>query len=135
MARVAEHRDSARLSEPVRAMLAVLFAQGRIDLDPDTLTGGPGDATRLEEFVAGHPETDALLRNTFAVTTLSAGFKPNVIPARAQGTVDCRILPGEDPEGVAAQVGEMVRDLSIRVEIAFAERPNGSPRGPLLPTD
>jgi acetylornithine deacetylase/succinyl-diaminopimelate desuccinylase-like protein len=132
MARVAEHRDSARLSEPVRAMLAVLFAQGRIDLDPDTLTGGPGDATRLEEFVAGHPETDALLRNTFAVTTLSAGFKPNVIPARAQGTVDCRILPGEDPEGVAAQVGEMVRDLSIRVEIAFAERPNGSPRGPLF---
>jgi acetylornithine deacetylase/succinyl-diaminopimelate desuccinylase-like protein len=132
MARVAEHRNPARLVEPVREMLALLFAQGRIDLDPDTLTGGPEDAPRLEEFVAGHPETDALLRNTFAVTTLSAGFKPNVIPASAEGTVDCRILPGEDPEEVAAQVGEMVRDLSVRVEIAFAEKPNGSPRGPLF---
>jgi carboxypeptidase PM20D1 len=33
---------------------------------------------------------------------------------------------------VAARVGEMVRDLDIRVEIIFAERPNGSPKGPLF---
>jgi len=66
------------------------------------------------------------------VTTLTAGFKPNVIPARAEGSVDCRILPGEDPDRVAARVRDMVRDLDVRVEIAFAERPNGSPRGPLF---
>ena len=132
MARIAEHRDPARLTEPVREMLRVLHAQGRIGLDPDALSGGPGDADRLEAFAAAHPEIDPLLRNTFAVTTLAAGFKPNVIPASAQGTVDCRILPGEDPEAVADRVREIVSGLEVRVEPSFAERPNGSPRGPLF---
>ena len=132
MARISEHRDPARLTEPVRDMMRVLFAQGRIALDPDALSGGPEDADRLEELAAAHPEIDPLLRNTFAVTTLSAGIKPNVIPARAEGTVDCRMLPGEEPEAIAAGVRGMVRDLDVRVEISFAERPNGSPKGPLF---
>jgi acetylornithine deacetylase/succinyl-diaminopimelate desuccinylase-like protein len=132
MARIAEYRDPARLCDPVREMMRNLFALGRIDLDPATLDGGPGDAAKLEGLASAYPEIDPLLRNTFAVTTLAAGFKPNVIPAKAEGTVDCRILPGEDPEYVAGRVREMVRDLSVRVEIDFAERPNGSPRGPLF---
>ena len=132
MARIAEHRDPARLTEPVREMLRVLHARGRLDLDPDSLGGGSEGDARLESFAAAHPETDPLLRNTFAVTTLTAGFKPNVIPAKAEGTVDCRILPGEDPERVAARVRDMVGDLDVRVEIVFAESPNGSPRGPLF---
>jgi len=132
MARVASYRSPARLTDPVREMLRVLFAQGRIPLDPDSLAGGPEDAAALEAFVKEFPETDPLLRNTFAITTLSAGFKPNVIPMLAEGTVDCRILPGEDPERVAAQVEEMVREFDVAVETIFSERPSGSPRGPLF---
>ena len=132
MARIAEHRDPARLTEPVREMLRVLHALGRVELDPDALPGGPEEAARLEAFAAAYPEIDPLLRNTFAVTTLSAGFKPNVIPAKAEGTVDCRILPGEESEEVASRVESLVRDLNVRVEVAFAEKPNGSPRGPLF---
>lgn len=132
MARIAGHRDPLRLTEPVREMLSVLFAHGRVPLDPASLSGGAGDAARLEALVRDFPEFDPLLRNTFAVTTLSAGFKPNVIPAHAEGTVDARILPGEDPEAVAARVGEMVREFGVSVEIAFSERPSGSPSGPLF---
>ncbi|HZD54759.1 MAG TPA: M20/M25/M40 family metallo-hydrolase, partial [Candidatus Aquicultoraceae bacterium] len=134
MARIAGHREPARLTDPVREMMRVLHRGGRIDLDPDTLSGGHRDAPRLESFAKRFPEADPLMRNTFAITTLSAGFKPNVIPAKAEGTVDCRILPGEDPEGIAARVREMVKEFGVRVEIAFAERPNGSPRGPLFET-
>ncbi len=132
MARIAGHKDPPRLTEPVREMMRALFAHGRIDLDPDALPGGPGDAEPLDAFVAAYPEVGPLLRNTFAVTTLSAGFKPNVIPASAEGTVDCRILPGEDPEEVAARTAALVRDCDVDVEILFAESPNGSPRGPLF---
>jgi acetylornithine deacetylase/succinyl-diaminopimelate desuccinylase-like protein len=132
MARIAEYRDPARMTEPVREMLRALFAPGRIDLDPDALTGGPEDAALLEAFAIRYPETDPLFRNTFAITTLTAGFKPNVIPARAEGTVDCRILPGDDPEKVAGQVREMVREFDVSVEVLFAEKPSGSPRGPLF---
>jgi acetylornithine deacetylase/succinyl-diaminopimelate desuccinylase-like protein len=132
MARVASYRSPARLTEPVREMLRVLFAIGRIKLDPDALTGGPGDAEALDAFAKEYPETDPLFRNTFAVTTLTAGFKPNVIPAHAEGTVDCRILPGEEPERVTALVQDMVREFDVAVEPIFAERPSGSPRGPLF---
>jgi acetylornithine deacetylase/succinyl-diaminopimelate desuccinylase-like protein len=132
MARIASFRSPARMTDPVREMLRVLFALGRIRLDPDALKGGPEDAAALEEFAKEFPETDPLLRNTFAITTLAAGFKPNVIPMLAEGTVDCRILPGEDPERVAAQVREMVRELDISVQTTFSERPSGSPRGPLF---
>jgi acetylornithine deacetylase/succinyl-diaminopimelate desuccinylase-like protein len=131
-ATIASFRSPARLTEPVREMLRVLFAQGRIGLNPDSLAGGPGDAEELDEFARKFPETDPLFRNTFAVTTLSAGFKPNVIPSQAEGTIDCRILPGEDPDAVAAQVREMVREFDVAVETIFSERPSGSPRGPLF---
>jgi len=132
MARIAAHKDPPRLTEPVRDMMRALFAEGRIQLDPDSLAGGPEDAARLDAFVAAYPEVGPLLRNTFAVTTLSAGFKPNVIPASAEGTIDCRILPGEEPEDVAARTAALVRDCDVDVEILFAEKPNGSPRGPLF---
>ncbi|MBI5343661.1 MAG: M20/M25/M40 family metallo-hydrolase [Deltaproteobacteria bacterium] len=132
MARIAEHRSPAKMTDPAREMLRVLFAHGRIDLDPDTLSGGPEDAAALEAFTQRYPETDPLFRNTFAVTTLSAGFKPNVIPARAEGSVDCRVLPGEDPERVASEVREMVREFDVFVVTLFAEKPSGSPRGPLF---
>ncbi|NJD62071.1 MAG: M20/M25/M40 family metallo-hydrolase, partial [Deltaproteobacteria bacterium] len=132
LAKIASYRSPARLTGPVREMLRVLFALGRISLDPDALTGDPRDAEALEAFAREFPETDPLFRNTFAVTTLAAGFKPNVIPAHAEGTVDCRILPGEEPEIVAAQVQEMVREFDVAVETIFAEKPSGSPRGPLF---
>ena len=132
MARIASFRSPARLTDPVREMFRVLFAQGRITLDPDSLAGGPEDAVALDAFANDFPEIDPLLRNTFAVTTLAAGFKPNVIPMRAEGTVDCRILPGEDPGRVAAQVEEMAREFDVSVETVFSERPSGSARGPLF---
>lgn len=132
LSRLAEHREPPRLTDPVREMMRVLHAQGLTGLDPDRIDGGPGDEERLDAFAAAFPEVDPLLRNTVAVTTLSAGYKPNVIPAQAEGTLDCRILPGEDPESVAARIAGRVRDLDVSVEILFAEKPNGSPRGPLF---
>ena len=132
MARIAARREPPRLVEPVREMMRALHSLGRIGLDPDSIAGGPEEAEALDAFAAAFPEIDPLLRNTYAVTTLSAGFKPNVIPASAEGTVDCRILPGEEPEGVAARMAALVRDLEVNVEVLFAEKPNGSPRGPLF---
>jgi acetylornithine deacetylase/succinyl-diaminopimelate desuccinylase-like protein len=132
MARIAEHRDPPRLTDPVRGMLAVLHGHGRIPLDPSTLDGGASDAPRLEALAREYPELDPLLRNTFAVTTLSAGFKPNVIPSSAEGTVDARILPGEEPGAVAERVREMVREFGVEVGVEFSEQPSGSPAGPLL---
>ncbi len=128
LARIAEHRDPARLTEPVREMLRILQAKGMIARD--AAAGNESGTAALERLAAEYPEIDPLLRNTYAVTTISAGFKPNVIPASAEATVDARILPGEEPEKVAARLRERVGDLGVSVEIVFAETPNGSPEGP-----
>jgi acetylornithine deacetylase/succinyl-diaminopimelate desuccinylase-like protein len=132
MARVAELREPARLTEPVREMLRVLRSKGYLSLDVDAPRGGAEDAGALEALVAKFPEMDPLLRNTYAVTTLAAGFMPNVIPGSAEGTIDARILPGEEPEAVAKRVRERVADLDVSVGILFAEKPNGSAMGPLF---
>ena len=54
-----------------------------------------------------------------------------MIPSSAEGTIDARIVPGEEPEAVAARVRALVADLEVSVGILFAEKPNGSPMGPL----
>ncbi len=132
MARIADHREPIRLTEPVRSMLRALREKGYVRFDADAPGGRADEAAELERLATRFPEFDPLLRNTFAVTTLSAGFKPNVIPASAEGTVDARILPGEEPEELAARLRAMVRDLDVSVELLFADRSNGSAAGPLF---
>jgi len=129
MARIAEHREPVRMTEPLREMLRTLREKGftRHFLDEKTFD----EPAALEKLASEFPEIAPQLRNTFALTTLFAGFKPNVIPSGAEGTVDSRILPGEEPDDVANRLREMVRDLDVSVEILFAERPTGSVRGPL----
>jgi len=134
LARVAEYRDPARLTDPVRDMLRVLRAKGFVDVDVDALRGTDREPAALEALAERFPEIDPLFRNTFALTTLSAGFKPNVIPISAEGTVDARIVPGDEPAAVAGRVQAMVSDLGVSVEILFAEKPNGSPMCPLYDT-
>jgi acetylornithine deacetylase/succinyl-diaminopimelate desuccinylase-like protein len=131
MARIAEFREPARLTDPVREMIRALRAKGFVDLDVDALRGGAAEIEALEALAAKFPEIDPLLRNTYAITMLAAGFKPNVIPSSAEGTIDCRIVPGEEPAAVAGRVQALVADLDVSVRVLFAERPNGSPMGPL----
>ncbi len=131
IARIAEYREPARLSEPVRDMLRVLHGSGIVRYDVDAPARHGDESAAMERLASRFPEIDPLLRNTYAVTTLSAGFKPNVIPAAAEGTVDARILPGEDPEEVLARLRKLVDDLGVSVEPIFIDLPNGSPAGPL----
>lgn len=79
----------------------------------------------LRIAVAADPERLALFTTTLNVTLLSAGVKSNVIPARAEATLDCRLLPGTTPEEWIAAVEERIGDDRVRVEM--------KPRGPRLP--
>jgi carboxypeptidase PM20D1 len=57
---------------------------------------GPVVQQQLEK-AAG---TNAMLRTTTALTIVNAGNKDNVLPGRAEATVNFRLLPGDTPEGV-----------------------------------
>jgi len=57
---------------------------------------------------------------TFAPTLISAGEKINVIPARAEFAVDCRLPPGLDGGVAQRRVRELLGD-AVGLEIDFTE--------------
>lgn len=61
----------------------------------------------------------ALLTNTISTTTARSGIKHNVIPAQAEVTLDCRLLPGVRPEDFLPQLEQVIDDPKVRVERVF----------------
>jgi acetylornithine deacetylase/succinyl-diaminopimelate desuccinylase-like protein len=66
------------------------------------------------------PLVRALLSNTISATTAHAGIKHNVIPAIAEATLDCRLLPGLNPDDFQRELEQVIDDPKVRVERVFA---------------
>lgn len=81
-----------------------------------------GDATveGLKKAAADDPRIRALLSNTISLTTAAAGIKHNVIPARAEATLDCRLLPGIRPDDFQADLAGVIDDPKVTIERVFA---------------
>jgi carboxypeptidase PM20D1 len=56
----------------------------------------------------GAASTNALIRSTTALTIVNSGNKENVLPGRAEATVNFRILPGDSKEQVIDHMHEVV---------------------------
>ncbi|MFQ5741750.1 MAG: M20/M25/M40 family metallo-hydrolase [Acidobacteriota bacterium] len=71
------------------------------------------------------PYNNALQRNTISLTVMKGYVgdppKSNVIPARAEAVLDCRLLPGQDPAAFVADLRRVIDDA--RVKMDFLERP------------
>ncbi|MBI5968443.1 MAG: M20/M25/M40 family metallo-hydrolase [Deltaproteobacteria bacterium] len=60
----------------------------------------------------------AILRNTFVPTVVQGGQKTNVIPSECSCQVDCRILPGVEPEMIKAEVRNLlfgIKDYEVEI--------------------
>jgi len=86
--------------------------------------GLPSGAAAIEElarFTASDRELRALLEPmlgvTFAPTMARGSAKINVIPARAELAVDCRVPPGVDRDEALAVVREVVGDSGAELEL------------------
>ena len=77
----------------------------------------------VEELVA------PLLALTLSPTMISASEKRNIIPALCEITVDCRLLPGQHPQGVEPMI-RAVLGSDIEYELDFLEAQGGT-RSPL----
>jgi acetylornithine deacetylase/succinyl-diaminopimelate desuccinylase-like protein len=84
----------------------------RLAASPDNPPQEAVDAiARLEPALA------AVLRTTCVPTVFHAGTRPNVIPATAEATVNCRLLPDEDIQSFRARLVAAVNDSDIQVEL------------------
>jgi len=120
------HEDNA-LDRLVRAMHRIQEWERPITISP-VLTEyfqrlskagiykGEVSVEALSKAAEGDPRIRALLSNTISATTVSAGIKHNVIPARAEATLDIRLLPGVKPEEFTAELEAVINDPKVRVE-------------------
>jgi acetylornithine deacetylase/succinyl-diaminopimelate desuccinylase-like protein len=74
------------------------------------------DPAFRQDFLA-NPTYNALVRNTISPTVLEGSNKTNVIPARARAQLDCRLLPGEDPQQFVANLKQVVNDPEVQFSI------------------
>ncbi|MFT4258730.1 M20/M25/M40 family metallo-hydrolase [Microbacterium sp.] len=111
VAAIGRTRWPLRLTDTTRALLEGLSTlTGRSVDDPDALARAAGPA-------------EAFLRSTFRTTTnptvLSAGYKHNVIPERAEALIDVRVLPGTEDD-VLAELQRIVGD-DVAIEIVVKD--------------
>ena len=81
-----------------------------------------GEATveGLKAAADKDPRIRAMLMNTISATTATSGIKHNVIPARAEATLDCRLLPGVRPDDFQKEIAAVIDDPKVTVERVFA---------------
>lgn len=86
----------------------------------------------VEAQMAASPRTDATIRTSGAVTTISGGIRENVLPSQARAVVNFRIRPGEKIADVVDHVRRVVDDT--RVDIGVLPGLNSEP-SPVSSTD
>jgi acetylornithine deacetylase/succinyl-diaminopimelate desuccinylase-like protein len=96
----------------------------------------PAAVKRLSEL----PYFNSLLHTTCVATMLSGGHAPNALPQTARANVNCRIIPGEDPEAIRNTLEKVSADPKVSVTIVPVKAADGSiikavtvPPSPLLP--
>jgi carboxypeptidase PM20D1 len=79
--------------------------------------------------------TNAMLRTTTALTIVNAGNKENVLPGRAEATVNFRILPGDTKEQVMDHVRKQVSQAVSGDQFELFALPGAVDASKVAPTD
>ena len=64
-----------------------------------------------------NPQWNSMLRDTISPTMLTAGVRPNVIPAEARATLNVRLLPGDTIDALLGELNKLVNDPLVRLEV------------------
>lgn len=110
LSKLAAWERPVQVTPETRVWLDRLIAEGHIPPVKD-------DAA-LEALVKDHPGTHAMFINTLNLTMINSGIKANVIPAKSEATIDCRLVPGQDREEWRQQVIGVIDDDRIAVEFS-----------------
>ncbi|HEY4954397.1 MAG TPA: M20/M25/M40 family metallo-hydrolase, partial [Gemmatimonadaceae bacterium] len=90
------------------------------------------DSAAAARLAARSPFYNAELRTTCVATEITGGHAVNALPQRAEATVNCRILPGNNPAVVETTLRSLVADTAVavtRADTATASPPSPLPAG------
>jgi acetylornithine deacetylase/succinyl-diaminopimelate desuccinylase-like protein len=109
---------------------AASTASPAIAADMRKVANGTADAAAISRL-SQTPLYNALMRTTCVATMLEGGHAPNALPQTAKATVNCRMLPGEDPAAVEKTLVRVINDTTVHVAPLDTAVP--SPASPLRP--
>lgn len=84
----------------------------------------------VKRQMLGEQDSAPGIHTTTAATMLSGSPKSNILPTRATGVINFRILPGETVESVRQRVVELIDDPRVEVSTEYGTDPS-----PVSPTD
>jgi acetylornithine deacetylase/succinyl-diaminopimelate desuccinylase-like protein len=117
--RLGAHRFPARLLPVTRA-----YFRARAAVEPPRLAAALRTAADSKgaippaalATIETNPVLGAALRTTCVATMVSGGTRANALPAEAQATVNCRIIPDETIDDVAHGLADVIADPDISIE-------------------
>ncbi len=120
------------ITDTQRAWFAEMarFETGQTRDDMLALSRTPPDPAAVERYGATN-FGNAALRTTCVVTQIKGGHAENALPQRAVASLQCRVMPGEDPADVQRQVDQVVADPAVKVTVLNPAEP--SPESPPTP--
>jgi acetylornithine deacetylase/succinyl-diaminopimelate desuccinylase-like protein len=117
--RLGAHRFPARLLPVTRA-----YFRARAAVEPPQLAAALRTAAASKgaipptaiATIETNPVLGAALRTTCVATMVLGGTRANALPAEAQATVNCRILPDESIDDVARALADVIADRGLSIE-------------------
>ncbi len=116
LSRIAAFEFTVELNEVTRLYFDRMsgIETGQMAADMKGVARTPPDSAARKRL-AESPYVNALLRTTCVSTRLDAGHADNALPQRARALVNCRLLPGRDPEEVRKTLARVVGDDQVTV--------------------
>ncbi len=71
----------------------------------------------LSATLTADPTIAAMMKDTLSITVLRAGGKENVIPDRAEATLDIRLLPDRDPQVFLENLERLIDDDRVEIDV------------------
>jgi acetylornithine deacetylase/succinyl-diaminopimelate desuccinylase-like protein len=117
LARLAKFSFPFRLTDTTRVYFerSADAVGGQMGADMKALLKPAPDVQALSRLAQANPFYDASVRTTCVATTVNAGHATNALPQRAQAVINCRILPGEQPDDVRKTLETVLADPQIAV--------------------
>src|SRR5579864_4477726 len=115
LVRLSEFDFPATLDEGTRAFFEAVSVRQNAETSRAInrmLSTNPPDAAAVA-LLSKSPDWNAKLRTTCVATMLEAGHAENALPQSAKATVNCRILPTENPADVQRTLQRVVGDQQI----------------------
>jgi acetylornithine deacetylase/succinyl-diaminopimelate desuccinylase-like protein len=120
--RLSNFEFPVRLNETTRNFFeeSAVRETGQVRSDMLTILRDPSDtaaANRLSSFSSYY---NAMMRTTCVATMLNGGHAENALPQTARATVNCRMLPDDNPENVLENLKKVFADTTIEIECTYS---------------